>query len=321
MKSKAAIAAVGVVGLVAAGLALYFLWPRFEGKPSVGEVRSPGAAKTPRGVKPPRRGVKLERGAKRSEGIDGIRKSVKTRARKKNLPRGRRPGKPSDGPNRSMFARMSDKDRTLCEAVQSALDANDSQKTIELCSSLVQSSDPAARMHAVDSLGWFGAEALPELTTLMGDPDEDVAQSAINAWESSIFEIDDSADRFKITNMALNALYSRDALQFIGSQFSIAATEYVDAAEGENAVFNRRVEVVQAIVDMIGSQNSALSKVGRDLYDEITGHEWESLDEAERYLADPDNYEPADGSVETLPAPAGFEAPVEPEDGRLPVDQ
>ena len=301
MKSKAAIAAVGVVGLVAAGLALYFLWPRFEGKPSVGEVRSPGAAKTPRGVKPPRRGVKLDRGAKRSEGIDGIRKIVKTRARKKNLPRGRRPGKPSDGPNRSMFARMSDKDRTLCEAVQS--------------------SDPAARMHAVDSLGWFGAEALPELTTLMGDPDEDVAQSAINAWESSIFEIDDSADRFKITNMALNALYSRDALQFIGSQFSIAATEYVDAAEGENAVFNRRVEVVQAIVDMIGSQNSALSKVGRDLYDEITGHEWESLDEAERYLADPDNYEPADGSVETLPAPAGFEAPVEPEDGRLPVDQ
>ena len=34
------------------------------------------------------------------------------------------------------------------------------------------------------------------------------------------------------------------------------------------------------------------TELGRELYDEITGHEWISISEAERYLDDPDNYEP-----------------------------
>ena len=161
----------------------------------------------------------------------------------------------------------------------------------------MSSSNPEARSHAVDALGWFGLKALPELTMLMGDSNEDVAQNAVNAWESGFSEIDDVQTRLKVSAMALNALSSKDALESIGAQFSIAATEYIDEAdEGTEESLDRRVDVLQSLVDMIGSSNNSLSDVGRDLYEEITGHNWINMDEAELYLNDPDNYEPPEYS-------------------------
>ena len=57
-----------------------------------------------------------------------------------------------------------------------------------------------------------------------------------------------------------------------------------------------RLLVIFLLVDMIGSSNNSLSDVGRDLYEEITGHNWINMDEAELYLKDPDNYEPLESS-------------------------
>jgi hypothetical protein len=131
----------------------------------------------------------------------------------------------------------------------------------------------------------------------MGDSNEDVAQNAVNAWESGFSEIDNVQTRLKVSAMALNALSSKDALESIGAQFSIAATEYIDEVdEGTKESLDRRVDILQSLVDMIGSSNNSLSDVGRDLYEEITGHNWINMDEAELYLRDPDNYEPPEPS-------------------------
>ena len=62
------------------------------------------------------------------------------------------------------------------------------------------------------------------------------------------------------------------------------------------AVQEGRLLVIFLLVDMIGSSNNSLSDVGRDLYEEITGHNWINMDEAELYLKDPDNYEPPESS-------------------------
>ena len=274
MKNKTLWIAVCGLALAAACLLVYACWPQAATRPADGGETAVG-------------------------GVDGIHNVVEEHVRKNKIVHRKLPGKLSEWIDASIFARLSAGDRKLCESVQEAMDANDCSKTIELCTALMASSDPAARSHAVDALGWFGMEALPELTTLMGDPDEDVAQSAINAWESGILEIDDPAVRLKISNMALNALFSKDALQSIGAQFSVAATEYIDAEEDEAAACNRRIKVIQAVVDMIESPKNQLAGVGRELYEEITGHEWRGIEEAERYLDDPDNYElPEDREAE-----------------------
>ena len=57
-----------------------------------------------------------------------------------------------------------------------------------------------------------------------------------------------------------------------------------------------RLLVMFLLVDMIGPSNNSLSDVGRDLDEEITGHNWINMDEAELYLKDPDNYVPPESS-------------------------
>ena len=250
-----------------------------------------------------------------SEKLAGMREIVKSYMEEKGKIRRVRSGRLLAALDRSMFDNLSEADRKLCEAVQDALGAEDATKTIELASQLMLSKNPEVRSHAVDALGWFGPEALPELTMLMGDADEDVAQNAINAWESGVSEIDDATARLKVAGMAMKAIFSKDALQSIGAQFSIAATELIDAEEDAQTAFDKRVEVVQSVVDLIDSPNSTLSEVGRDLYEDITGHEWISLSEAERYLNDPDNYEPPMDEVTDATAEASDTAGHAPAEG------
>ena len=233
-----------------------------------------------------------------TDGLAEMREVVRGHVRKNGKaarPRGKRQFVSLDS---VMFGNLPEADRKLCEAVQEALDADDAQKTIKLASGLMSSDSPEVRSHAVDALEWFGVEALPELTVLMGDADEGVAQNAINAWELAVSEIDDASVRLKISGMALKAVGTKDALLSIGAQFSNAATEYIDAEDDESVAFDRRVEVVQALVDMIDSPNRRQAEAGCELYEEITGHEWIDMNEAERYLTDPENYEPPEESGE-----------------------
>ena len=223
-----------------------------------------------------------------TDGLAEMREVVRGHVRKNGKaarPRGERQFVSLDS---VMFGNLPEADRKLCEAVQEALDADDAQKTIKLASGLMSSDSPEVRSHAVDAL-------------LMGDADEGVAQNAINAWELAVSEIDDPAVRLKISGMALKAVGTKDALLSIGAQFSNAATEYIDAEDDESVAFDRRVEVVQALVDMIDSPNRRQAEAGCELYEEITGHEWIDMNEAERYLSDPENYEPPEegGEVES----------------------
>ena len=193
---------------------------------------------------------------------------------------------------RAMFEDLPEPERKLCETLQEALDAEDLDKTLTAATEAMSSKNSEVRSHVVDALCWFGADALPELTVLMGDKDEDVAQSAINAWETALSEIDDPEMRINIAGLALKAVYDRDARTYIGSQFSNAATEFIDAQEDEESALEARLKVVETVVEMIDSTDGSLSDVGQDVYEEITGHKWISEDEAVQYLDDPDNYEP-----------------------------
>ena len=192
---------------------------------------------------------------------------------------------------------MSAADRALYDAVQEALDAEDFARTRAAALRAYRSANPDVRLQAVEALGWFGEKALVDLVPMMGDANEDVAQEAANAWEGGLAEVEDTSLKLAFARTALKAISDANALTMIGAQFSSAATEYIDEVdEGTEESLDRRVDVLQSLVDMIGSSNNSLSDVGRDLYEEITGHNWINMDEAELYLKDPDNYEPPESS-------------------------
>ena len=182
------------------------------------------------------------------------------------------------------------RDRELAESLQTALDKEDYTATIMAATEALKSAKSELRLQAVEALGWFGKKALAELTPCMADPDEEVAQAAEAAWELALSEIDSSKERFDISLLALTTISSKDALEMIGTQFSNAATDLIDDSD-EQDVAGKRVEIIQTVVDMICSDNPARSEAACEVYENITGHEWINLDEAELYLSDPDNYE------------------------------
>lgn len=189
------------------------------------------------------------------------------------------------------LADLSDADRRLYGAVQSALDNEDFDAVRAASSAAYKSANAAVRLQAVEALGWFGEKALPELTPMMADADSNVSQSACDAWESGLSEMESASDRIKVAQMALRVISNPDALTMIGSQFSNAATELIDGADGKKAD-EYRVQVLQGIVDIMGDEsNAARTAAAKDIYESVTGNEWVSIAEAEKYLADPDNYE------------------------------
>ena len=190
-------------------------------------------------------------------------------------------------------------ERKLAEAVQTALDNDDYDATLKAATKALNSTNVSLRLHAVEALGWFGKRALAEITPCMADPDEEVAQAAVNAWELGLSEIDSAKDRFDISLMALTTISEKDALRTIGCQFSNAATDILEEIEDEKTASDKRVEIIQSVADMICGDQSARSETAREIYEDITGHEWVSVEEAELYLSNPDTYEsPEDRKAE-----------------------
>lgn len=182
-------------------------------------------------------------------------------------------------------------DKKLAKAMQDALDADDYDAVFKTTAEALKSGNPDVRQNAVDALGWYGVQALPELTVCMADPDEDVAQSAMNHWEEGVSEIEDANEKLQIALYAINTLTDADTLSMISSHFAHAAMELIDGEEDEAVASQKRVEVIQALVDTIEGEGEKGANAAREAYEEITGSEWISIDEAEKYLADPDNYE------------------------------
>lgn len=183
-------------------------------------------------------------------------------------------------------------DRKLAEAVQAALDADDFKKALPAANAALKSDNPEVRQNAVEALGWFGLPALPELTACMADPDDDVRQSAAHQWEMAVQEIDVPAQQFAVVAAAFATVSDEDQLVSLGGLLNGAATDMIDNEDDEAVAKESRVEVLQTLVDIIDSGREKNMAAAKEAYKDITGNEWMGIDEAERYLADPDNYDP-----------------------------
>ncbi len=218
-------------------------------------------------------------------------------SRRQTTEKARRPRKSGqDTPDIGAFAHLPPADRNLAESVQNALDREDYAATLKAAGKALNSTNAEVRLHAVEALGWFGKRALAELTPCMADSDENVAQSAANAWELALSEIEDAKERFDVALLALTTISAKDPLRMIGSQFANAATDLIEGIEDEQSAAEKRIGVVQAVADIICGDQPSQAAAAREIYEEITGHEWLNVEEAEKYLSDPENYEPPENT-------------------------
>jgi len=207
------------------------------------------------------------------------------------LSEGKRKGRPFTFKAADMFAGLEGADRRMAEAVFNALESNDFDSTLAAATRALSSTNAAVRLHAVEALEWFGLDSLPELTGAMGDPDEEVAEAAENAWEVALAEVNDPSRRFSIAAAALGTLSNEDHLGTIAGHLSGAALEMIDSEDDEAKAEDHRVQVVQMLVDLMEDARASAVPQIKEAYEDITGHEWVSFEEAELYVSDAENYE------------------------------
>lgn len=71
----------------------------------------------------------------------------------------------------------------VTQALDGALDADNASNILHEARLLLKHQNPEVRRRVVDALAWTGLEGFKELTTLMTDPDPDVAEAAREAWK------------------------------------------------------------------------------------------------------------------------------------------
>ncbi len=170
-------------------------------------------------------------------------------------------------------------ERALSKRIEAALDEEDLNKAVACAKEALNCPNAEVRQSMVDTLGWFGAKGLPELTPFLADADEDVRDSAMNEWSMALSDIEDEAEKLGVVEMGMAVLTSEDALEDISG-------EYIGADE------KLAVESLLRIIEGGGSAEGI--EKAKETYEFVTGEEFAGRAAAEKWIAE--EYQPSDDS-------------------------
>ena len=184
--------------------------------------------------------------------------------------RGERPRIENDRPD------LNPTDKKLVDGIKNALDGERLPDLLKLLPAAMASTNVEIRSDLVDALGWFGRDAMLELLPLMADPDEDVAESAVDNWTMALNEVDDEVEKSTSVEAAMKVLKNEDALQAM-------VLELDDCDD---------MVALQTLVNVIEGDNEVAAAVAREHYEFMTDEEYSGIESANKWLEK--NYVPDD---------------------------
>lgn len=171
--------------------------------------------------------------------------------------------------------KLTSEERGLARAIEDSLDREDLALAIRCASQALQSRVRSIRESMVDTLGWFGVKALPELTPFLADADEDIADNAFCEWYMAMTDIDDDGEKIATVERAMQVLTDEDQLEDISG-------EYVGV--DEKLAVGSLLRVIEG-----GGSASGIAKA-KETYEFVTGEEFSGRAAAEKWIAE--EYEP-----------------------------
>ena len=166
-------------------------------------------------------------------------------------------------------------ERALSKRIEEALDEEDLKKAVACAKEALSCKNKEVRQSMVDTLGWFGAKGLPELTPFLADPDEDVRDSAMNEWSMALSDIEDDSEKIGAVEMAMFALTNEDAL---------------DDISGEYIGIDEKLAVESLLRVIEGGGTAQGIEKAKETYEFVTGDEFTSRAAAEKWIAE--EYQP-----------------------------
>lgn len=172
-------------------------------------------------------------------------------------------------------------EKKLAADIEKALDDEDFELAKRCAPLAMKCKDAEIRQAMVDTLGWFGEKAIPELTPFLADPDEDIAENAMNEWDMAVSSIEDDGEKIGMVELAMHVVANEDFLESISG-------EYIGI--DEKLAVESLLKVIEA-----GGCAKGIEKA-KETYEFVTGDEFESRAAAEKWIAE--EYEPPEKNEE-----------------------
>lgn len=159
------------------------------------------------------------------------------------------------------------------EALRMITDVGRNRVTRAVARTLRTSRNRDERQAALDAFSWVGSEALAELTSMLADPDAEIAKEAFEDWTQALHEVDDDSIRCEAIKEAVKTIDDVDEINSI--MLELAQVEFYLAVETLDAV----------ILD--GETGEVAKQVAKSTYSHLCDSEYEShegaMKQAEQY--------------------------------------
>ena len=157
--------------------------------------------------------------------------------------------------------KLTDEQRRIIEEIRAALAADDFKTLMRLVREMQASKEwpdgipKAVKLAAVDALGWFGGNCLPELVGFLADADRDVISATVDAWEDAIAECEGDKEVAEQVKFASKVVTDSDSMDSILSEIS-----------------NMRHSVaIGTMKEVLASGNETAKAQIQDIIDDFTG--------------------------------------------------
>jgi len=139
----------------------------------------------------------------------------------------------------------------------------------KLAKTLMKHPDADVRQDVVDIFGWIGLKALAGISAMLLDPDQGVASSARQHWESVVGDITDDTLKSQILTEGIKICKSQD-----DAEGSILLLDSMEISF-----------TVRSLVNIIENGTPAASELAREHYEFTTDEPYKSAQAAETWLA------------------------------------
>ncbi len=177
-------------------------------------------------------------------------------------------------------------DGALLAEVDDLLDDDDYDTLLEHAAVLIKHPNPEVRSKLALGLHWAGLRGLPDLTTMLGDPDPEVAQEALDYWKTALADIESSQDKAALLDAAYTVTgdFTPDALvedllsemMFIDDELVVAAHLIEMAKQSKNPSHHEKFIETMDSISMPDEDSGNIQQAIKNLRD------WERQEKRER---------------------------------------
>ena len=149
----------------------------------------------------------------------------------------------------------------ITKGLDQALDDDNTTNILAAARTLLGHQNPEVRKRVVEALNWVGVEGFSELTTLLADTDQEVAEAARDAWKMQFDMIEASEQKLELLRQAGDlavkrgdVAFTQDVVDLITMDVDLPDTKKVDILNG----YLKQTEDAESVEKILGALNDTM---------------------------------------------------------------